>query len=265
MLCPVCRSEFVEGMAVCAADGVDLVEVLPPPPRVWRSRARSVARAWEESGWGPRLADVLWRAGIVGLLVQGAVAVATLRFWLVHHMSFYLAYPGHWYPGTYLVQLVLWPVGVVLFAFGFKRSALGAAVAAGALSVMNAWFNSGLGGHAPPGLVDLPSTSLVLAMTLLGVLPVLTLLFTHRRPAGLPRPLMSVGVLALLALSLSLTSDGYGLGPIMGSGGGFEPYPFRLHNTLVPAAISVWLVAVFVGAAYTKWTPSRHVGSAAVQ
>jgi hypothetical protein len=82
-------------------------------------------------------------------------------------------------------------------------------------------------------------------MTLLGVVPAVALLLTHDwKVARLRWPLAWVGALALLGLSLSLTSDGYGLSVHGNPSFLIPPYPFLTHNTLIGALIGLWLVAL---------------------
>ena len=63
-------------------------------------------------------------AGLLGLLLQAALATALLRFWLRQGESFYLLNVGNASGVVYVVELVAWVVGFLLLILGRIRAAL---------------------------------------------------------------------------------------------------------------------------------------------
>jgi hypothetical protein len=62
-------------------------------------------------------------AGLLGLLLQAALATALLRFWLRQGESFYLLNVGNASGVVYVVELVAWVVGFMLLILGRVRAA----------------------------------------------------------------------------------------------------------------------------------------------
>jgi len=75
-------------------------------------------------------------AGLLGLLLQAALATALLRFWLRQGESFYLLNVGNASGVVYVVELVAWVVGFMLLILGRVRAALQVVVAAAVLSLV---------------------------------------------------------------------------------------------------------------------------------
>jgi hypothetical protein len=88
-------------------------------------------------------------AGLLGLLLQAALATALVRFWLRQGESFYLLNVGNVSGVVYVVELVAWVVGFMLLILGRVRAALQLVVAAAVLTLVLLALDMAFSGDNP--------------------------------------------------------------------------------------------------------------------
>jgi hypothetical protein len=189
-------------------------------------------------------------AGLLGLLLQAALATALLRFWLRQGESFYLLNVGNASGVIYVVELVAWVVGFLLLILGRVRAALQLVVAAAALSLVLLALEMAFSGESV-----LWRTAV--GVSLVGLVPAACLLVSRGSLTPPRWPLVWLAAFAAMAVAMNLTSDGTALG--QGTLSLLRVGPFTVvfvdHTITITSLLdAMWLAGLVVGAVvWWRW------------
>jgi hypothetical protein len=202
---------------------------------------RSVPGVWMES---------LPLAGLLGLLLQAALATALLRFWLRQGESFYLLNVGNASGVVYVVELVAWVVGFMLLILGRVRAALQMVVAAAVLSLVLLVLDLAFSG-------DSVLWRSAVGVSLVGLVPAACLLLSRGSLMPPRRPLVWLAAFVAMAVAVNLTSDGTAVGQAtlrLLRAGPFTVVFVGHTITTMSLLDAMWLAGLVVGAvAWWRW------------
>ena len=187
-------------------------------------------------------------AGLLGLLLQAALATALLRFWLRQGESFYLLNVGNASGVVYVVELVAWVVGFLLLILGRVRAALQLVVAAAVLSLVLLALEMAFSG-------DSVLWRTAVGVSLVGLVPAACLLVSRGSLTPPRRPLLWLAAFAAMAVAMNLTSDGTALGQATLSLLRVGPFTVVfVDHTITSLLDAMWLAGLVVGAvAWWRW------------
>jgi hypothetical protein len=189
-------------------------------------------------------------AGLLGLLLQAALATALLRFWLRQGESFYLLNVGNASGVVYVVELVAWVVGFVLLVLGRVRAAVQVVVAAAVLSLVLLALDVAFSG-------DSVLWRTAVGVSLVGLVPAACLLLSRGSLTPPRRPLVWLAAFAAMAAAVNLTSDGTAVGQATLRLLRVGPFTVAfVGHTITTMSLldAMWLAGLVVGAvAWWRW------------